>query len=138
VKIRIPPTFKPWVKVPRSCILSLAVGPDVTQSACDAVIGVEVSQILNLWISNPLSGLDEVLLWSFRTPSAVRDINRTSEAVFVLWAGTVVSFKLVESTNQFINFLEIQSRPLRLTFFKYGNISSLDHPGVFQESKSNL
>jgi hypothetical protein len=118
VKIRIPPTSKSGVKVPRGCILPLAVGSDVTQSACDAVIGVEVSQILDLWISNPLSGLDEVLLWSFRTPSAVGDVNRTSETVLILWAGTVVCFKLVESADQFIVFLEFRSTPLKTHLFQ--------------------
>jgi hypothetical protein len=99
VQIGILPAFKSGAKVPRGCILPLAVGPDVAQRAGDAVIGVEDSQILNLRISDPLSGLDEVLLWPFRTPGAVRDIDRAREAMFVLWTRPVVSFKLVEPAN---------------------------------------
>lgn len=75
-------------------VLTAPVEAYIPQPSLDAVVGVEILQVLKLWVAEGRGGVDESVFGAFGAECAARDIDGARGAVVLCVAAAVVGFKL--------------------------------------------
>ncbi len=77
-------------------ILTSSIGPNISQVALDAIVGVEILQVFDLGVANLGSGFDEGILGAFGCEGTFRDVDGAAIAVMLLFAAAVVGLELIK------------------------------------------
>lgn len=94
VEVGIVAALELGVDVAMSGVLAATVGPDVAEPALDAVVGIEVLQVLEFRIADCGGGVDEVVFGLLGSEGAAGDVDGPVGAVVLGVATAVIRLKL--------------------------------------------
>lgn len=75
-------------------VLSPAAWAHIAQPATEAIVGIQVLKVCQLWVAGRCGRCENVVLKSFAAVSAIGDIDRPVVSVVLTFSGTVICFEL--------------------------------------------